>query len=567
MPNFDFLTKLGEGSRQEAVGSSNSPEANLNTIPFSQLATRNSQLATRAEEEDSPWGIIISFLFHFIVLIVLALVPIYHKTSMFPGISLVATLDSSEESMVPEDDFGDVAVSQAGGMKSDQSVALLEEDAVPETESENPAAELADVQPVEMEADDTARKVELQDVLSAYDSENPDSGETAAGANQQANEILQLGKSREGLEAGQSDEVVGGGVNGRANDGVRQKLIKEGGGNSASEQAADRALAWIAMHQYPDGSWRFSFEKHPNCRGACKNPGTETSDTGATALALLAFMGKGNTHVSGEYQQAVKQGFTYLASKGEFNERRGMNFRRGSQHGGMYAHAISTLALCEIYELTEDSTFQEPIQECVNYITYNQAPTNGGWRYEPEEPGDTTMTVWMLMALRSAQKAGATVPRSTWVNTGKFLDSVSSDHGALYGYKDNAPRRSTTAVGLFGRMFSGWRRTEDALDKGTSYLNDWGPSDKDVYYNYYATLVLRHYEGPRWRTWNPKMRDYLISTQAQTGHESGSWFFPGEHNDAGGRLYVTALCAMTLQVYYRYMPLYRPETFYQDAGD
>ncbi|MBR5710364.1 MAG: hypothetical protein IKX40_06370, partial [Thermoguttaceae bacterium] len=125
----------------------------------------------------------------------------------------------------------------------------------------------------------------------------------------------------------------------------------------------------------------------------------------------------------------------------------------------------------------------------------------------------------------------------------------------------------TTAVGLFGRMFFGWRRTEDALDKGTSYLNDWGPSDKDIYYNYYATLVLRHYEGPRWRTWNPKMRDYLISTQAQTGHESGSWFFPGEHNEAGGRLYVTALCAMTLQVYYRYMPLYRPETFYQDASD
>ncbi|MBR5161558.1 MAG: hypothetical protein IKW80_08015, partial [Thermoguttaceae bacterium] len=172
---------------------------------------------------------------------------------MFPGISLVATLDSSEESMIPEEDFGDVAVSQAGGMQSDESAALLQEDAVPETASENPAAQLDDVKPVEMEADDTTRRVDLQDVLSAYDSENPDSGETAAGANQQANEILQLGKSREGLEAGQSDEAVGGGVNGRANDGVRQKLLKEGGGNRNSEQAADKALAWIAMHQYPDG--------------------------------------------------------------------------------------------------------------------------------------------------------------------------------------------------------------------------------------------------------------------------------------------------------------------------
>ena len=587
MPNFDFLTKPELGNREQgtdgrelaisneqlaidAKRTNNSefliPNSELNsTTAYSLLPTASTP--ARSEEEDSPWGIIISFLFHFIILITLAFMPIYRNTNTFPEISLVATLDSSEESMVPEEDFGDVAVSQAGGMKSDESTALLEEDAIPEAESENPAAQLDDVQPVEMEANDAARKIELEDVLSEYDSKNPDSGETAAGANQQANEILQRGKSREGLESGQTDEAVGGGVNGRANEGIRQKLLKEGGGNSASEQAADRALAWIALHQYPNGAWSFSFDKHPNCRGACKNSGTETSDTGATALALLAFMGKGNTHVSGEYQQTVKQGFTYLASKGEFNERRGMNFRRGSQHGSMYAHAISTLALCEIYELTKDGMFLEPIQECVNYITYNQAPTNGGWRYEPEEPGDTTMTVWMLMALRSAQKAGATIPRATWINASKFLDSVSSDHWALYGYKDNAPRRSTTAVGLFGRMFTGWRRTEDALDKGTSYLNDWGPSEKDVYYNYYATLVLRHYEGPRWRAWNPKMRDYLISTQTTTGHESGSWFFPGEHNEAGGRLYVTALCAMTLQVYYRYMPLYRPETFYQDAAD
>ena len=38
---------------------------------------------------------------------------------------------------------------------------------------------------------------------------------------------------------------------------------------------------------------------------------------------------------------------------------------------------------------------------------------------------------------------------------------------------------------------------------------------------------------------------------------------------AGGRLYCTALAAMTLEVYYRYMPLYRPQAHqgerYRDA--
>ncbi len=519
----------------------------------------------KTDDESSPWGIIISFIFHFILLIACAFYPVYHNTAPFKGIALVGSMDSTPETEEIFSDELDTAISQSGGQQSTESQSVAQEDEIPEIENDNPASTTPEMQPIEIPAADENRKVELKDLQNSIESEQPSEGQQASGALNLADTIIQSGKDNSGLELGQVSDNIGGGVQGRAKDGLRKVLLKQGGGNLGSEEAVDKALAWIAAHQFPDGSWSFSFDKHPNCRGRCKNPGTETSDTGAAALALLALMGKGNTHQSGEYQANVKSGLVYLAARGELNERRGMNFRRGSAHGGMYAHAISTLALCEAYELTGDEVFHQPIQECVNYITYNQAPANGGWRYEPEEPGDTTMTTWMLMALRSAQKAGASVPRATWANIDKFYDSVSSDNQSQYGYKDNSPRHSTTAVGLFGRMFSGWRRTEDALDRGTALLNQWGPSTKDVYYNYYATLVLRHYEGPRWRQWNPKMRDYLITTQQNTGHESGSWFFPGEHNDAGGRLYTTAMCAMTLQVYYRYLPLYRPETFYQDV--
>jgi len=83
-------------------------------------------------------------------------------------------------------------------------------------------------------------------------------------------------------------------------------------------------------------------------------------------------------------------------------------------------------------------------------------------------------------------------------------------------------------------------------------------SPNNIYYNYYATMVLHHRRGQFWKTWNPKMRDYLIEQQVLDGHEAGSWHFDDQAGAGkqGGRLYSTAMAAMTLEVYYRFLPLY-----------
>jgi hypothetical protein len=82
-----------------------------------------------------------------------------------------------------------------------------------------------------------------------------------------------------------------------------------------------------------------------------------------------------------------------------------------------------------------------------------------------------------------------------------------------------------------------------------------GPSRDDLYYDYYATQVMHHWGGEPWNTWNGQLRDYLIRTQATQGHESGSWNFLGGQAARGGRLYNTAMAIMTLEVYYRYLPI------------
>ena len=173
------------------------------------------------------------------------------------------------------------------------------------------------------------------------------------------------------------------------------------------------------------------------------------------------------------------------------------------------------------------------------------------------------------MALKSAQMAYLRVPPSTMRKAGYFLDHVQSDRGAVYGYQRPESRRpATTAIGLLCRMYLGWKQDHDALQRGVQMLGQLGPStDKsrgmtnNMYYNYYATQVMHHFGGYPWQRWNSVMREYLIETQSTIGHEAGSWFLDGSDDGihAGGRLYCTALAAMTLEVYYRYMPLYRPQ--------
>ncbi len=326
---------------------------------------------------------------------------------------------------------------------------------------------------------------------------------------------------------------------------ARAEMVRLGGGTAESEDAVERGLRWIMAQQRPDGG--FSFR---HLRGA-RNPGTESSRTAATALCMLPYLGAGYTHQEGPYRDVVQRGMYYLV-------RSARQTQHGAdlQNGTMYAQGLATIALCEAYAMTGDPALKGLAEQAMRFVLFAQDPKGGGWRYTPGEPGDTTVTGWQLMALKSAQMAGLSVPSPTLVGVRRFLDGVQSEYGANYGYMDAKPGETTTAIGLLCRMYTGWDRDHHALRRGVEDLDQWGPSKDNMYLNYYATQVLHHYGGEPWKRWNPVMRDYLVATQSDDGHEAGSWHFSGGHGNVGGRLYNTAMAVMTLQVYYRYMPLY-----------
>lgn len=337
----------------------------------------------------------------------------------------------------------------------------------------------------------------------------------------------------------------------------RQSLASQRGGNADSEAAVELALQWLAAHQRPNGSWSL-VHTNEHCNGQCSHPGSpERYEPAATGLALLAFLGAGYTHRDGKYAAEIKRGIYYLTQTMELTPHGGSFMF--SHHQGMYNQGVATFALCEALQLSKDDSLRDHCQKAVNFIAFAQNET-GGWGYLPKAPGDLTITGWQTMALKSADGAHLYIPAHTIVRIDKFLDSQTDAEKILYGYSrpstPDSRNPTCTAIGLLLRLFRGWPTSDPRILTGVNHLEKQGISGHDIYRNYYTTLLLFHVDARIFQNWNPNMRDSLVRSQMRSGHAAGSWHFEDKFGDVGGRLYTTAMAAMTLEVYYRFSPIY-----------
>ena len=333
----------------------------------------------------------------------------------------------------------------------------------------------------------------------------------------------------------------------------RQRLALERGGNADSEAAVELALEWLAAHQKPNGSWSLVHTTEA-CGNYCTHPGSpERYEPAATGLALLAFLGAGYAHREGKYADVVKKGVYFLLQVMEETSHGGSFLYSSPQ--GMYNQGVASFALCEAYQLSRDESLRGPATKAIQFIVYAQND-QGGWGYLPKRPGDLTITGWQTMALKSADGAEIYIPAHTIVRIDKFLDSQTDKEKIFYGYTAPGKSETCTAIGLLLRLFRNWPNSDPRVLSGVAFLEDQGISAHDIYRNYYATLLMYHVGGPTFQAWNPRMRDSLVRTQNRAGHAKGSWYFDDKYGEVGGRLYTTAMAAMTLEVYYRFSPIY-----------
>lgn len=359
-----------------------------------------------------------------------------------------------------------------------------------------------------------------------------------------------------GLEAATPDFSITKGLTGRSGT-MKGALLKAYGGTEVTEAAVALGLEWLQRNQMSDGSWSLVT---PFSDG-----GVSENRPAATALALLAFMGAGHTHKTGTYQPNVLRGLNFLLKSQDDD---GYFASKATGIQKTYSQAQATIAICELYGMTQDDRLRKPAEKAVEWALGAQ-DEGGGWRYQPREVGDTSVTGWYVMALISARMAGLDVPSDRLERIHTFLDSVQrkgglrgpNKDGEQYAYQATSnPKESMTAEGMLCRMYLGWKTDDSRITDGGKILNEKKISEeiqgRDYYFWYYATNALHHAGGTNWRQWNNVMKDALPAIQIKSGKERGSWPPDGDpHGPAGGRLYSTVLSILCLEAYYRHMPL------------
>ncbi|MDR2116487.1 MAG: hypothetical protein LBP87_08900 [Planctomycetaceae bacterium] len=352
--------------------------------------------------------------------------------------------------------------------------------------------------------------------------------------------------------------------------GSRANILGKGGGSSQTDESVIAALRWLVRVQMPNGSWSLS--------GPYRDAAPRTRDNrnAATAMALLAFQGYGVTPDAKhpqliEFSKSVRTGWDWLFL--QQNSEDGCFFREGLAHyeQRFYTHGLCTIALCERLAMTQDQTLREPAQRAIDYCLKHQS-IEGGWRYRADRfrsGSDVSVTGWIVLALRSGEAAGLSVPPEIYRNIMKYLDSVSRNNGSQYIYREQEPefRISMTAEALLCRELLGWKRNDQRLEQGIRILikPEHQPTfdehyKRDAYYWFYATQTLHHFGGEPWKIWNNRMRELLVQHQEKQGSNAGSWNpnLPvqdkwGTHY---GRLYTTCLLTYILEVYYRNSGIY-----------
>jgi hypothetical protein len=344
----------------------------------------------------------------------------------------------------------------------------------------------------------------------------------------------------------------------------KAKLLKEFGGSPEGEEAVMLGLAWLTQAQKPEGHWTYDgtgnrSEFHP----------------ASTGMAVLAFLGAGQSHQIGRYKQTVQAGLDWLVKDVETAQ--------GGTHGkfksseNMYVQGIASLALLEAYGMSRDPKLKPAAQAVVNFIQDAQGP-RGSWGYTARTDNDTSILGWQIQVLHAAMLCeDLKVDKKVIEKAIAFLDYVSPGQTkSAYGYSgpgDAAPATACTSIGLLCRYYiDGWRKDTPGFAEGSKGLLRLAPAGRDagplnnLYYYYYATQVVRFHGGEEWKTWNEGAADstgkrsgglphWLLNHQDRTPTNRGSWAAEsGWLGDTWGRLGSTCFCLLMLEVYYRYEP-------------
>jgi prenyltransferase beta subunit len=298
--------------------------------------------------------------------------------------------------------------------------------------------------------------------------------------------------------------------------------------------ATDRAVAYIASKQRPDGGWH--------------------NNQAVNALALLSLMGRGHVPGRGPYRDVLERGKRFVLATAQPTGYLAFN--------SMYEHGLATLALAEMYGMDPDPDLEEKLRKAVDLIVKCQSPA-GGWRYGPN-PGDQdlSVSVMQIVALRAANNAEVPVPAQTIAKAIAYVKSCASPAGG-FGYQGPGQGPPTSAAGTLSLQLLG--KYDDpniakTLDLLAKVPVQWGNNGAQYFYYFHYYAIQAHYQagGKHWNAWHPKIRELLLQKQ----NKDGSWDVPNGTAEGANvvdpnKVYWTAMASLVLDIYLHFLPAYQ----------
>lgn len=312
-----------------------------------------------------------------------------------------------------------------------------------------------------------------------------------------------------------------------------------------TEEAVIRALEWLKNSQLQDGAW--------------SGKSSSSNKPAMTGLALLCFLAHGETQRSERYGATVDRAIRYLL---------GVQKPDGSFDNNSYANGIASYALSEAYALTRIPGIRSSMESGVAHIMKGMQDT-GGFTYGYAQNGrrDTSVAGWQAQAMKAAFIAGADVPglkeAMELCAKGIKLNYVPESGRFRYAPEPGKTASGTplavTAIGTLCLQLLGHANSvevEGGLTSMDGYKVNYADPEgtkRPLYSWYYMAQTFFHKGGAMWNRWNNGFAPEMLRAQ----QPDGSWTGTGEE-EGNGPVYGTTFAALTMMVYYRYLPTYQP---------
>ena len=325
-----------------------------------------------------------------------------------------------------------------------------------------------------------------------------------------------------------------------------------------TDVAVDKAIAYLISKQRDNGS--------------ITDAGHDTTMSALSIMAMASVgIQPGDPTPEGK---AMNKALEFVLRDDRMESNGYLGKKDGSR---MYGHGIIALMLTEMLGMgtsdQQDEKIHQRCQKAIDVILSAQKvkkppKSQGGWRYTPDaRDADLSVTVWQLMALRSAKNDGMQVPSAAIRDAVKYLERTyaakldrngmpdKQASGFCYEPGRNKPTFTMTSAGLLAMQVCG--KYESPLVAGAAdWLLEHPPkwTDKFSMYGIYYYSQGMYQRGEKHAQTSRKLVQELL-LEKQSG--DGSWqSHKGSERDAG-KVYGTSMAVLSLSVKYHYLPIYQ----------